>query len=256
MPESFIQVKDHGPLRVIHLCRAPVNVLHPPMMAELQTALDGAAADARVRAVLLSGEGERVFSAGVSVGDHSRELVASAMQSFHRLLHTLLNFPLPCAAAVHGAALGGGCELALACDVILSTPQAKWGQPEIKLGSVPMPGILLLQGRLPPNVIAEWVLGGEPVSGVEAHRLGVVNQLLPEDGFFQACRDSMERYTRMSRPVLTVAKRALNQARLQRFDGGIGLLEQLYLNDLLPLADAEEGLVAFAEKRPAVWQHR
>ena len=252
----FIRTAKGNGLLTVWLDRPPVNVLHAESMRELQAALAQARDDLDVRAVLLTGTGERAFCAGVSVADHGPARSAETVEAFLALLTLLREFPLPVVAALNGAALGGGCELALACDMIVSKPEVKIGQPEIKLATLPTPAMLLMQGRLPANTIAEMILGGDPIDGTEARRIGLVNALVSQVDFMADCERFMQRFTRMSRPVLVLAKQGLRQARGDLFEREAHGLKQRLRPALGALADFEEGLAAFAEKRPARWAHR
>lgn len=254
--ESFLRSERADGLLTVFLARPPVNVLHVPMMAELQAVLDAASEDRDLRAILITGTGERVFSAGVEVADHTRERIVETMEAFHPLLARLRDHPLPIAAGLNGAALGGGCELALACDMIVAAPGARLGQPEIKLASLALPATLLLQGRLPANLIAEMLLGGEPLAADEAHRRGLVNRIIADDDFLAGCRAFMARFTGLSRPVVALMKKALAEARGASYEAGMAAMERITLDELLPLEDSGEGLDAFLEKRPPRWRHR
>lgn len=253
---SAVRASTADGLCTLLLDRPPVNVLDAEAMRELHAALDLAARDADVRAVLLTGAGGRAFCAGVSVSDHGPARGAETVQAFVDLLTALRAFPLPVVAAFNGAALGGGLELALACDMIVSRPKVKIGQPEIRLATLALPALLLMQDRLPGNAIAELVLGGEAIDGAEAHRLGLVNRLLPDEGFGEACEAFMRRFTALSRPVLVLAKEALQRARGDAFERGIGGLKADIRPRLAALDDFAEGLAAFAQKRPPRWLHR
>lgn len=240
----------------IRLARAPVNVLHAPMMEEMAAALSEAAAREDVRALLVASALPGIFSAGVEVADHSRERIAESIGCFVQLLQQLSNFPLPTVAALNGSTLGGGLELALACDMMVASPDAKIGHPEVKLASIAFPGILMLQGRLPPNVITELLAGGEPMTATRAHQLGLVNQLIDPERFDDELAAFMARYTRMSRPVLMLMMRTLREARGHTLASGLDAAQRMYLDELLALEDAEEGVRAFAEKRLPLWKHR
>lgn len=252
----FVRTAQANGLLTVWLERPPVNVLHAESMRELQAAIEQARDDADVRAVMITGAGERAFCAGVSVSDHGPARGAETVEAFLALLTLLRAFPLPVVAALNGAAMGGGCELALACDMIVSKPNVRIGQPEIKLATLPTPAMLLMQGRLPANTIAEMILGGEPIDGIEAHRIGLVNALVSEVEFMADSERFMQRFTRMSRPVLTLAKEALRHARGDLFEREAVALKQRVRPALTALEDFNEGLIAFAEKRPAQWAHR
>lgn len=226
------------------------------MMEELLAKLNEIAEDPEILGVLITGEGQRVFSAGVEVADHSAERMEEAGDVFYQLLSRMRSFPLPLVAGLNGAAVGGGCELALACDMIISTPEAKIGQPEITLAAMAAPSIFLMQGRLHANIIAEMLLSGDTFNAERGYQLGLVNQLVSREHFLADCTKFMERFTRMSRPVLAIVKEALNRAHGKIYEDNIDWMHRLYVEKLLPLQDSAEGIEAFAEKRTPRWSHR
>jgi len=256
MPFEFIRTHSHDAVFTVQLCRAPVNVLHAPMMAEIEAALDVAQSHTQDRAVVITGSGMRVFSGGVEIADHSREAIGQITVDFHRLLRKLETFPVPTIAALNGAALGGGLELALACHTIVAVPEAKIGFPEIKLASIAFPGILMLQGRVPQSRIAEMLAGADPMDGAEAHRIGLVNRLVTRDAFDADVAAYAAQFARHSRPVLALMMRTLRQARGNTLESGFAAGQRMYLEELLPLEDVDEGLNAYAQKRAPVWKHR
>ena len=256
MPFEFIVTEAVDAVATIRLARAPVNVLHGPMMREISTALDWASSSQDIRTVVITGQGMRVFSAGVEIADHSPEMVEQSIEDFAVLLRKLQDFSLPTIAALNGATLGGGFELATACDMMLSVPDAKIGHPEIKLASIAFFGILMLQRRLPANVITELLAGGEPLLGADAHLLGLVNELVSKENFVVDVARFASQFARMSRPVLQLMMKTLRLARGKSLETGVDEATGLYLSELLPLEDVTEGLSAHAAKRPPAWKHR
>jgi cyclohexa-1,5-dienecarbonyl-CoA hydratase len=254
--ETFLTTASDDGLCTIFIARPPVNVLHTPLMLELWDALDAAAADPGVRAVMITGYGQRVFSAGVAIDDHRPENMGQPGRGFNELVAYMRAYPLPLAAALNGAAVGGGLELAMACDMIISTPEAKIGQPEIKLASMAALAIPLLRDRVPSGILAEMVLGGETFDGARAYQVGLVNRLVSKENFLADCAAFMAQFTRLSRPVLMVNKEAVNRSRGRHYENEIEGLGALYRERLLPLEDAKEGLDAFEQKRAPQWKHR
>ncbi|MGE0231108.1 MAG: enoyl-CoA hydratase/isomerase family protein [Flavobacteriaceae bacterium] len=253
---EFIETGLSEGLYTIRLARPPVNVLHAPMMAEIEAALDAAENDPDARTVVITGHGMKVFSAGVEIADHTPALMGRLIEDEHRFSTRVRACTLPTIAALNGLALGGGLELALSCDMLVSVPDAKIGHPEIKLASIAFPGILMLQGRLPGNHIAELLTGGEPISGAQAHRLGLVNALIDPDDFQADVMRFASRFTSKSRPVLQLMVKTLKALRGKTLETGFAEGSRIYMKELLPLEDVNEGLAAFAEKRPPVWKHR
>ena len=235
--------------REIRLARPPVNVLNLDLLA----ALDRELAAASEAIVVLRGDG-KLFSAGVDVADHVPERVEAMIRDFHQVLNRLERMPAVTIAAVHGAALGGGLELALACDLALATADARLGLPEIRLGVFPPWAAARFPRRYPQAAVAELVLLGEEITGERAHTLGLVNRITPPAEFERAVEDLLAAIGRHSDAALRSAKRALAEGR-KGVDALPGV-ERLYLEELMATHDAHEGLQAFMERRPPVWQHR
>jgi cyclohexa-1,5-dienecarbonyl-CoA hydratase len=234
------------------LARPPLNVLHIPMLDELERALAAVAADDSVGVVTLTGAGG-AFCAGVDVADHTPERVGRMLGSFHAAIRHLLALECPVIAAVNGAALGGGCELLLACDIVLAREDAKIGQPEIRLGAFPPVAAVLLPRLIGRQRALELLLTGRVLSAAEAHDLGLVTETVPADGFDAAVEGYVRRFLGLSGPVLRLAKRAVLAVEGLPPAAAIERAEDIYLDQLMQLDDAREGVVAFLEKRPPVW---
>lgn len=253
MTPDTVRLERAGRLGRIVLDRPPLNILDVPMLGELVAALDTVASDPRISAVLLTGEG-RAFCAGVSVEDHTADRVEGMIGAFHEVIDRLLAFESPVIAAVNGAALGGGCELALACDVVLLREGAKIGQPEIRLGVLPPAAAVLLPRLIGRQRALDVVLSGRTFEGAEAVRMGLAGQTLPAEDFTAAARRYAHDVASLSRPVLRLAKRAIREGETGSVSDAMRRVERLYLDDLMRLPDAREGLAAFMEKRTPVWE--
>jgi cyclohexa-1,5-dienecarbonyl-CoA hydratase len=246
---SILFDKSDGVARIT-LNKPSLNVIDLGMMDEINTALASLKEDHKTHVIVLAAEG-RVFSAGVDVADHMPDRVESMMNKFHAIFRTLWSLDQPVVAAVQGAALGGGCELAIACDFIVASESAKFAQPEIKLGVLAPIGSLLLPqviGRIRAN---ELLLTGDSIDAREAKQMGLVNVVSPEGSFRAAVDGFVARLTTLSGATLRHAKRAI---RL----GGNGLdeIERYYLQELMQSEDALEGLAAFSEKRRPRWKDK
>jgi cyclohexa-1,5-dienecarbonyl-CoA hydratase len=239
----------NGRGREIRLARPPVNVLNLDLLAAVEREL----AAATEAIVVLGGEG-KVFSAGVDVADHVPERVHAMIRDFHAVLNRLERMPAVTVAAVHGAALGGGLELALACDLTVATADARLGLPEIRLGVFPPWAAARFPARYPPAVVAELILLGEEMSGERAHALGLVTRLAPPAQLDRAVEDLLTVLARHSDAALRSAKQALAEGR--KAADALPGVERLYLEELMATHDANEGLQAFMERRPPVWEHR
>jgi len=237
----------------IMLDRPPLNVLDIAMLDELAEAIETVAADPRVSAVLPTGAG-KAFCAGVSVEDHTPDRVDAMIGAFHGVIDRLLGLSSPLIAAVNGAALGGGCELALACDVVWIKEGAKIGQPEIGLGVFPPAAAVLLPRLIGRQRAMDLVLSGRVVAAAEAVQLGLASRSIPAEDFETAVTEQARILASRSRPVLRLAKRAVLEGAEGDARAAMRRVERLYLEDLMALEDPREGLAAFVEKRAPVWK--
>jgi len=239
--------------RVVHLVinAPPVNVLDAAVLAELTDRLRDAAAREDVAAVVVSGEG-RCFSAGASVAEHKQEQAASMLGHLLDACAALAELPVPTVALVHGSCLGGAMELIEFCDMVVADPEAKLGQPEIKLAFFPPMASYRLPRLTGLQNAGYAILTGATLGAEEALRMGLVQKLLPRadweqvDGWFNG----------LSAAALRVAKAALVQGagacRREALEG----LNRLFMERLYRLEDVAEGIASFEEKRKPVWTHR
>jgi cyclohexa-1,5-dienecarbonyl-CoA hydratase len=250
---EFLRVErpDPGVARVV-LDRPPVNVLHIPMMRELDEALAELSAEPELKLLVLTGEG-KAFCAGVDVADHTAERVEGMIEAFHGVIRRLLLLDVPVVAAVNGAALGGGCELLLACDLVIASERANLGQPEIKLGVFPPAAAVLLPRLVGRQRALDLILTGRVIGAAEAHEMGLVGHVAPAEGFDQAIAEHVGTLSRLSRPVLRLTKRTLVEGMAESLWDAFDRAEKSYLHELMELEDAHEGLAAFIEKREPVW---
>lgn len=251
---EFLRVEpETGVLRLV-LDRPPLNVLHVPMLRELKEALTEAGADGGVRVLLLTGAG-KAFCAGVDVAEHTADRAETMLRVFHDVLATVLSLEVPVVAAVNGAALGGGLELATACDVVLARAGARLGQPEVRLGAFPPAAATLLPRLLGRSRALDLILTGRTVSAEEAERIGLVARTYAAEIFAEEAAAYARALASLSGPVLRLAKRAVLEALERSLGDGLERAEALYLEELVPLSDAREGLAAFLAKRDPVWSH-
>jgi cyclohexa-1,5-dienecarbonyl-CoA hydratase len=230
----------------------PHNILDIELLGELKQALGKVRNDRHL--LIIDAAGEKAFSAGASVQDHVGDRVASMLANFHDCFRILGRLELVTVALVRGAALGGGCELALACDFVLASDRARFGQPEIALGVFPPVAAWQLSRQLPPRKGLELLLTGEPIGAAEAAGLGLVNAVFPAVEFEAGSAAWLERLTRHSASSLGFARKAFRIAQADEFDDRLARVERLYLDELMMTPDANEGLKAFLEKRAPVWK--
>lgn len=243
-------IRSNGVARVT-LDKPPLNVVNIAAMEDLNAALQPLREDRATKVVVLAAQG-KAFSAGVDIADHTPDRVEEMIRKFHAIFHTLWALEQPVVAAVQGAALGGGCELAIGCDFIVASEKAKFGQPEIKVGVFAPIATLLLPRLIAPTKAKEILLTGDAIDAREAERLGLISVVAPPESFDAAVDAFVGRLTSLSGAVLRQAKRAIGLG----LDSGLSAIEQCYLNDLMRTEDANEGLNAFMEKRSPVWKER
>jgi cyclohexa-1,5-dienecarbonyl-CoA hydratase len=239
----------------IVLDRPPVNVLNIAMMEEVQAALRQAQSASDTRAIVFSATG-RMFSAGVDIAEHTHDLMERMLNAFHGIFRLMADGEVPTLAVVQGHALGGGCELACFCDMIVAAHGAKFGQPEIAVGVFPPVAAALFPHLTGGRKAAELILTGEAIPAEEAHRIGLINTVVPADQLAAEAERLLARLTDKSAAVLRTAKRALRAGMAAGFDQALPAIEGIYSRSLMALEDPNEGLTAFMEKRKPVWKHR
>ncbi|MDQ1593177.1 MAG: cyclohexa,5-dienecarbonyl-CoA hydratase [Pyrinomonadaceae bacterium] len=241
----------------ISLARVPLNVLNIAMMREMGAALEECSRVREMVAVVFeAAPGSRAFSAGVAIEEHVAETIYQMLESFHNIFRALEAMSKPVVALVDGAALGGGCELVSACDIVIATARARFGQPEIKLGVFPPVAAIMLPRVIGERRARELILTGELIDAPEALRLGLVNYVVAPDELEAKGQEILARLRELSAPALELTRRALDLAREERLEDVLARVESLYLNELMKTEDANEGVNAFMEKRKPVWRNR
>jgi len=231
----------------------PLNILDVAMLEELRDAIGRVSNDRH--ALVIDAAGEKAFSAGASVQDHLGDRVATMLSQFHDCFRALARLDLVTVAFVRGAALGGGCELALGCDFVLASDRARFGQPEINLGVFPPVAAYQLSRQLSPRKGLELLLTGEPIDAAAAERLGIVNAVFTSSEFDTRAEEWLARLYRQSASSVRMAKKAFRLAQAADFEDRLARVERLYLEELMKTDDANEGLNAFLEKRKPEWKN-
>ncbi|MFL6246286.1 MAG: enoyl-CoA hydratase/isomerase family protein [Thermoanaerobaculia bacterium] len=230
----------------------PLHILDIRMLEELRDALGRVTSDRH--ALIIDATGDKAFSAGASVQDHLGDRVAGMLDRFHDCFRILARLDLVTVALVRGVALGGGCELALACDFVLASERAKFGQPEIQLGVFPPVAAYQLSRQLAPRKGLELFLTGDPIDAATAERHGLVNAVFPAAEFDARATEWLARIYRHSASSIRIARKAFRLAAANDFETRLADVERLYLEELMQTGDANEGLNAFVEKRKAEWK--
>jgi cyclohexa-1,5-dienecarbonyl-CoA hydratase len=240
------------PVARIVLRHAPLNVIDIPMMEELAHALAEIETLPEISVIVLSGEGH-AFSAGVDVAAHIPDKVEEMLLKFHTVIRALVASKKVTVAVVCGHCLGGGAELAMVCDIVYTSVTAQWGFPEIKLGCYPPVACAALAALVGHKRAAELILTGRTITGIEAEAIGLATRAVPEVELTKAVDEALRELLRLSPAALAVTKKAFYAWDAIHFDKGLAKAEKIYLEELMGIADAQEGIRAFMEKREPKW---
>jgi cyclohexa-1,5-dienecarbonyl-CoA hydratase len=257
MAYQHIKFEKRDGVAWLTLNEPPLNVLNIAMMREINNALEGLSDASSVKVLVFeAAEGSKAFSAGVDVSEHTADKVDEMIEVFHRIFRLLDGLEIPTVAVVGGAALGGGCELALFCDMVIASEKASFGQPEIQVGVLPPIAVVALPEIIGPKKAMEMVLTGDRIRADEAERLGLVNMVVAPEELQTAAMEFVSKLSKLSGAVLRITKRAVRVGSSGSFADGLAAVEELYLGPLMDTEDANEGLAAFMEKRPPVWKNK
>jgi cyclohexa-1,5-dienecarbonyl-CoA hydratase len=235
----------------------PLNVFNIAMMREINAALNECIPQRELAAIVFdAAPGTRAFSAGVAVEEHLPAKVFQMLDAFHALFRALHQLGKPVVAVVSGAALGGGCELIAASDIVIAGNNARFGQPEIKLGVFPPIAAILLPRVIGEKRARELILTGELIDANEALELGLVNHVVPADGLEAKTNEILAKLRDLSAAALSMARMALDLGSPSDFDSLLTNVENLYLHELMKTEDAEEGVRAFMAKKKPEWRNK
>lgn len=240
----------------ITFARPPLNVFNMAMMREITTAVSECARREIVAIVLTSDKDCRAFSAGVAVEEHVQDTIYQMLEAFHAIFRQLEQIAKPVIAVVDGAALGGGCEVVAACDIVIASDRSRFGVPEIKLGVFPPVATVLLPLVIGEKRARELILTGEIIDAVEAGRLGLCNHVVPGPHLESKLLEVTAKLKELSGTSLEFARRSMDLGRGRTLDEALTEQENIYLHELMKTADANEGIKAFMEKRKPVWRNR
>lgn len=233
-----------------------LNALNSQVMTEVTTAAAALDNDPSIGAIIVTGN-EKAFAAGADIKEMADLSFADVYSAdFFELWSKFAATRTPTIAAVAGYALGGGCELAMMCDILIAADSAKFGQPEIKLGVLPgMGGSQRLTRAIGKAKAMDLILTGRTIDAVEAERAGLVSRLVPADSLIDEALAVAETIAGMSLSASRMAKEAVNRAFESSLAEGL-LYERRLFHSAFATADQKEGMAAFAEKRAANFTHR
>lgn len=249
---------EDGALLQLTLSFPKGNVLTMDAMRELDELLAKAAGDAQLKAVLLQASGKH-FSLGASIDEHAPDKVTEMLTTFHGLVRRVAHFEVPVVCLVDGMCLGGAFELVLASHLVLATPRAQFGCPEIKLGVFPPVFAALGDLRLPGALVERMLLTGSSIDAAEAQTAGLVTRVVSgDDPRSEALAFLREELLPLSPFALRQAASVFRRASglFTRLDDGLALAERQYLDEVASSHDANEGLSAFVERRTPSWEGR
>jgi len=255
---KFIRWNDAGSMAHLTMNRPKQNILNMEMLREMATAIEGLNSRDDVCLILLdaSPECEGYFSAGVGAEGYTTQLVFQMLDAFHRVFRAMIEVSKPVLAVVDGLASAGGCELAAFCDLVIATENARFLQPEIKLGVFPPLGAVVYPRVIGPKRAMELLLTGDTLNAQQALQIGLVNRVVPRTALKETVDALVKRLSEQSGPVLALLKRVIFEGTWLPFDEALKKSQNIYLNQLFELEDSQEGLRALIEKRKPVWKNK
>lgn len=259
MAFETIQVSREGAVAVLRLNRPEkANAMNSKMKEEIAASLAELERDGTVRAVVVTGAGDKAFAAGADIAEFAGKTPVDQWAGYgHTSLYNVVDrFAKPILAMINGHCLGGGCELAMACDIRIASERAQLGQPEINIGIIPGGGG---SQRLPRLVglgkAMQLILTGDRIPAAEAFRIGLVDQVVPHDELAARTMELANKIAEKSPVAVRLAKEAVKASTRLPLDQGLRFEQGLFAI-VFSTHDKEEGVRAFLEKRPAQWTGR
>src|SRR5947209_4927308 len=252
---KFIQFDTSTFVAKLVLNHAPYNVLTVPMMGEIAEAIEGLSTRSDIKAILITSS-QKMFSAGISLEDSKSDRVFQTLDAFNRVFSAIREISKPLIVVVNGPAIGAGSELVAFGDMVIATPNAKFAQPEVKLGVFPPFAAVMLPMMIGPKKTYELILTGEALGAEEAHQLGFVNKVVPEAQLNTVVDTIVNKIGEFSGPVLEVTKKVISSSQGIPIREAMKKSQDIYLNQLQALEDVQEGIRAVLEKRKPVWKNK
>lgn len=257
---DMIRLKKEEGIATVYLVNPPLNVLNPQMATEIDACFTELARDPEVVVAIVMGDGDRAFCAGFDIKEFPRMMERGGAEKLANILHTSLlkvtNLGKPTIAAVNGLALGGGLEVAMACDIRLVAHTAQLGQPEIKLGLFPGAGGTQRLPRLVGTGVAkELMYTGEIIGADEAYRIGLANKVIPAADLQMTAQDMAHKMAGMAGVALHYIQQAVNRGIGTTLEEGLKIEADLF-SKIFTTEDVREGIDAFINKRSPNFKHR
>ena len=235
-----------------------LNALNTQVIAELEQTVEMIEKNSDLSAMILTGEG-RSFVAGADIGEQYPLDLSRGREWGQRgsaVMRRIEKLAIPTIAAVNGFALGGGCEIAMACDIILASEKAKFGQPEVGLGITPgFSGTQRLPRRVGAAMAKELIFSGKMISAVEAERIGLANHVYPADELMDKAMEMAESFAKNAQIAVRYSKACIDRGMETGVDEGIAMENELFAM-CFATGDQKEGMKAFLEKRPASFENK
>jgi cyclohexa-1,5-dienecarbonyl-CoA hydratase len=256
MPElKFLKFEKADGVARITLDRPKFNMMNIEMMQELNGLLESLLDDSHLKCIVYLAAGKH-FCTGVEVGDHKPDKVDEMIATFNRIFELSEQVEVPIIASIQGYCLGGGMELAIACDVIVAAQSAQFGQPEIKVGFFPPYAAMRLPQLVGPARAIEICTTGKFYSAEDARRMGMV-AYLSEDDKLGECTDQIVKEIQANSPlIIRLNKRAVKQHLGLAFEPALAGVSDLFLNTLMITEDTLEGIASYEEKRKPLWKNK
>ena len=255
MPYEMILTETHGRVGLVTLNRPQaLNALNNQLMRELMDALETFDENDAIGAMVIMGN-EKAFAAGADIKEMADKTIQQMMDTDHiAVFGRIRTIQKPVIAAVSGWALGGGCEIALSCDMIIASESAKFGQPEISIGVIPgAGGTQRLTHAVGKAIAMEMILNDRRLTAQEAYQFGLVNRVVPVEDYFEAALKLAEEIASRAPIAVREAKRMINQSYERFLTDGLAQEKQVFYN-LFATEDQKEGMKAFTEKRKPEWK--
>lgn len=248
--------KIDGETAHLTINRPPVNILNIATMEEMNETLDSLIGNTDIKVLVISSSGEKAFSAGVDVSDHTEDKIDKMLEVFHGIFRKMSQLDQVTVAAIKGLTLGGGCEVAIFCDMIVAAENVKIGQPEIKLAVFPPIALLVFPRLVGLKKASELLLSGKIIDAKEAERIGLVNKVVPLESFDAEVQDFIQPFLELSSVGIKYSKRGIRLGLEASFSEGLEQIEKIYRDELMASKDAHEGLKSFLEKRKPIWKNK
>jgi len=254
MNYQYILTEFKDGIATIILNRRPLNVLNIAMMEEINNALREFMKE-HVKLLIFRANG-KAFSAGVEVAEHMGGQAEKMIEVFHGMFRLMDKLGVPSIAVVNGTALGGGCELAIYCDMAIASEKATLGQPEIQVGVFPPVAALVMSRIMGRKKAMELLLSGDIISAREAMNLGLINKVVAHQDLEAEAAAFIKKFSKNSSIVLKLTRSSLLEGTLEKQEKDLISIENIYFNKLMKTHDAQEGLQSFIDKRKPSWQDR